>query len=148
MWISLTPRDFTISPPPIKHRLFFDDMIISMNPKWRVIYYVSPEGNNPVKAFLDGLTKQAQSKLLRIFDHIEEYGLQSVIRHIKKVSGTPFWEIRILGQDNVRLIYVIPTLFCILVLHGFTKKTQKAPLKELKIVSKRYQQYLLSIKSP
>ena|SRR3989338_102343 len=119
-----------------------------MNPKWQVIYYISPSGDNPIGDFLNNLNKQAQTKLLRIFDHIEEYGLQSVIRHIKKLSETQFWEIRILGQDNIRVIYVIPTQFRVLVLHGFTKKTQKTSPKELEIASKRYQQYLLSIKSP
>lgn len=116
--------------------------------RWRVIYYTSPSGDKPISDFLDSLNKQAQSKLLRIFNYIEEYGLQSVIRHIKKLSGTPFWEIRILGQDTIRVIYVVSTPLHVLVLHGFTKKTQKTPLKELEIVSKRYQQYLITLKSP
>lgn len=115
--------------------------------QWKMIYYISPSGDNPVSDFLDSLNQQAQSKLLRIFNYIEEYGLQSVIRHVKKLFGTPFWEIRILGQDNVRAIYVVPTPLHILVLHGFTKKSTKTPLKELKIASKRYQQYLLSLKN-
>lgn len=113
---------------------------------WKVIYYISPSGDNPVSDFLDSLNQQSQAKLLRVVKHIEESGLQSIIRHVKKLSGTPFWEIRILGQDNVRVIYVVPTKSHILLLHGFTKKVQKTPLKELEIASKRYQQYLLSVK--
>lgn len=116
--------------------------------RWQIIYYTSPLGDNPISDFLDSLSQQAQSKLLRIFNYIEEYGLQSVIRHVKKLSGTPFWEIRILGRDNVRAVYVIPTALHVLVLHGFTKKSEKTPLKELEIASKRYQQYLSSLKSP
>ena len=116
--------------------------------KWQVVYYSSPSGNNPVSDFLDSLDQQAQSKLLRILNYIAEYGLQSVIRHVKKLSGTPFWEIRILGQDSIRIIYVIPTSLKVLILHGFTKKSQKTPLKELDIASKRYQQYLASLKNP
>lgn len=115
-----------------------------MNNKWKVIYYISTNGENPVSDFLDTLQKQTQSKLIRIFRNIEEYGLQSVIPHIKKLSGTPFWEIRVLGHDSIRIIYVVAVEFQILVLHGFIKKTQKTPLKELEIAKKRYQQALVS----
>ena len=111
--------------------------------KWKVIYYISSSGNNPVSDFLDTLESVTQSKLLRILHNITEYGLQSVIPHIKKLPGTPFWEIRVLGKDNVRIIYVIPFQLQILVLHGFVKKSQKTPLKELETASKRYREFLI-----
>lgn len=110
-----------------------------MGTSWKVVYYISTTGENPVSDFLDTLQKQTQSKIIRILHNIEEYGLQSVIPHIKKMSGTPFWEIRILGQDNIRVIYVVFVKSQILVLHGFIKKTDKTPIKELEIVNKRYQ---------
>lgn len=110
--------------------------------KWQVVYYVTSSGDSPVSDFLDTLPSSSQTKLLRIFDNIVEYGLQSVIPHIKKLSGTPFWEIRVLGNDNVRVIYVVPTKMRILALHGFTKKSQKTPPKELQSASKRYSEYL------
>lgn len=119
-----------------------------MEAGWKIVYYVSINGENPVSDFLDTLQKQTQSKVLRIFHNIEDYGLQSVIPHIKKLSGTPFWEIRVLGQDSIRIIYVVAVEYQILVLHGFSKKTQRTPLKELEIVKKRYQQALISKKSP
>ena len=68
--------------------------------KWKVIYFISSSGSNPVSDFLDSLDKQTQTKLLRVVGNIEEYGLLSVIPHIKKLSGTPFWEIRILGKSK------------------------------------------------
>lgn len=58
--------------------------------KWKVVYYVSPSGDNPVSDFLDSLDKQIQSKLLRVVANIEEYGLLSVIPHIKKLSVLNF----------------------------------------------------------
>ena len=110
--------------------------------KWKVVYYVSPSGDNPVSDFLDSLDQQTQSKLLRVVTNIEEYGLLTVIPHIKKLSGTPFWEIRILGKSNARIIYVVPTKDSILLLHGFIKKTDKTPTKELEIANNRYKLYL------
>lgn len=115
--------------------------------RWQVIYYESPNGENPVSDFLDTLDRQAQSKLLRIFHNIEEYGLQSVIPHIKKLSGTPFWEIRVLGENNIRVIYVLPGNLQVLLLHGFIKKSQRTPPKELEVAFKRYRESILRDKS-
>ena len=112
-----------------------------MNPKWQVIYYISPSKNNPIDDFLDGLSENQQSKLIRIFHYIKEYGLQSVIPHIKKLSGTPLWEIRILGQNNIRTIYVVPKEQQVLILHGFIKKNQKTPTKEIEIALNRFKEY-------
>ena len=113
---------------------------------WKVIYYTTTSGDNPVSDFLDSINQQSQSKILRVLHNIREYGLQSVIPHIKKLTGTPFWEIRVLGKDNIRVIYVVPAQFTILVLHGFSKKSQKTPVKELEITSQRYKDYLLRSK--
>ena len=106
--------------------------------KWKVIYYASSSGNNPVSDFLDSLDKQTQSKLLRIVTNIEEYGLLSVIPHVKKLSGTPLWEIRILGKVNARIIYVVPTRTRVILLHGFVKKSNKTPSKEIHIALARF----------
>lgn len=116
-------------------------MIILMNPKWQVIYYISLSGNNPIDDFLDGLSENQQSKLIRIFHYIKEYGLQSVIPHVKKLSGTPFWEIRILGRDNIRTIYAVPEQKQVLILHGFVKKSPKTPTKEIGIALNRFTEY-------
>lgn len=104
--------------------------------KWKVTYYVSPSGNSPVKDFLD-VNIKAKVKALRIFSNIEEYGLISIIPHIKKLTGTPLWEIRILGEDSTRILYVTRSDKQILLLHAFVKKTNKTPLKEINIALKR-----------
>ncbi len=114
-----------------------------MDKNWQIIYFKDKNGKNPVSDFLDTLDSRQQSKILRILHYIEEYGLQSVIPHLRKLAGTPFWEIRILGQDNIRVIYIVPTDLQVLVLHGFIKKTQKTPLKEIKMASERYNDWRL-----
>lgn len=104
----------------------------------QVLYFISPNGQNPVSDFLDSLNQNQQAKLLRIIHNIEVYGLTAVIPHLKKLSNTSFWEIRILGKDNLRVIYVVPQGKYVLLLHGFNKKSQKIPQKELIIAIERY----------
>lgn len=105
-----------------------------------VQYYISESGENPVKDFIESLGKKQKAKIFRLFLNIEQYGLVSVLPHIKKLSGTLLWEIRILGQDNIRILYVVVDKDGILVLHGFVKKSQKTPDREITIAISRYKE--------
>lgn len=108
---------------------------------WRIIYFTSVSGENPVSNFIDSCTKKQQIKILRVLKYIEEYGVKTAIPHLKKLSGTPFWEIRILGKDNIRIIYVVETEKMIILLHGFLKKTQKTAKKEINLCHQRYKEF-------
>ncbi|MBM3205607.1 type II toxin-antitoxin system RelE/ParE family toxin [Candidatus Shapirobacteria bacterium] len=107
---------------------------------WKIVYFTSISGENPVSRFIDSCAKKQQIKILRILKHLEEYGLGGVIPHLKKLSGTPFWEIRILGKDNIRIIYVVEAKKMIVLLHGFFKKTPKTLKKEIEICYQRYKE--------
>lgn len=103
----------------------------------RVIYYTTSLMQSPPKDFIESLSPNQAKKVGRILAYIEKYGLVTAIRHVKKLTGTPLWEIRILGDDNIRVIYATLVQDTIIVLHGFIKKTQKTPPKELEIALNR-----------
>ena len=103
----------------------------------KVLYYITTTGENPAQKFMDSLQKAQKAKIFRIIQYIKEYGLVAAIPHIKRLTGTPFWEIRILGQDSIRVIYAIITRDSVLILHGFIKKTQKTPVKEMETTLNR-----------
>jgi len=111
-------------------------------PASTVYYYITASGKNIVREFIVSLQKKQQAKVRRSLQLISEYGLSSAIPHIKKLSGTPLWEIRLLGKDNIRILYVIPGSNSILVLHGFIKKTQKTSPKEIQTAVNRYHDWL------
>lgn len=108
----------------------------------KVIYYTTSSGDNPFDKFLNSLAEHQQRKILRIIANIVTYGLTAVIPHIKKLTGTPLWEIRILGQDNIRVFYATLVEDSILILHGFSKKSQKTPSKEIKTAVDRLEDWL------
>lgn len=97
----------------------------------KVTYYISDQGENPTKKFIESLTEKQQRKIIRVLTYIKEYGLTTAIPHIKKLTGSPLWEIRILGQDNIRVFYASVVSDSILLLHGFIKKSQQTPQKEI-----------------
>jgi len=107
----------------------------------KVIYYTTENGENPVDEFLNSLQEKQQGKLLRIIDYIKIYGLDSAIPHLKRLTGTPLWEIRILGQDNIRVFYATIQHDSVLFLHGFVKKTQKTARKEIAIALIRWNEW-------
>ena len=59
----------------------------------KIVYFVSSSGVNPVKEFIDSLENKQKIKVFHIFKLIIEYGINSIPQHIKKLSGTPLWEI-------------------------------------------------------
>jgi phage-related protein len=104
--------------------------------KHKVVYF-SYLNKQPIKDFIESLNEKQQAKIFRIFRFIIQYGIFSIPRHTKKIINTPFWEIRILGEDNIRLIYIILEEHSVLILHGFVKKTQKTNPREISISKKR-----------
>ena len=73
--------------------------------------------------------------------YIEDYGLVTAIPHIKKLTGSPLWEIRILGQDNIRVLYATVERDTVLFLHGFIKKSQQTPSRELSTALDRLREW-------
>lgn len=108
-----------------------------MQREFVVAYYESENGNKPVKDFVFELNDKQRAKVIRDLNQLEEFGIGYHIPDTKKLSGTPLWELRILGRDNIRVIYVLRIGKIILLLHGFIKKKQKTPVKEINIALKR-----------
>lgn len=101
-------------------------------------YFTYQTGANPVKDFINSLEKKQKIKIFHIFNIIVKYGIKSIPQHVKKLSGIPLWEIRILGKDNIRIIYFIQQKETIMLLHGFIKKSQKTDPKDISIALKRF----------
>jgi phage-related protein len=104
-----------------------------------VKFFIDQRGRNPVGDFLDE-NKSIKVKAVMIIKNINEFGLVSVISHIKKLSGLPLWEIRILGKDSARIVYASKVKEEIVLIHAFKKKTNKTPLKEINVALRRWKQ--------
>lgn len=103
----------------------------------KVLYYKT-DTNNPVKEFINSLDIKTNAKILKVLRYMKSYGLESVSSYIKKLSGSPLWEIRILGKTNVRILFALYGKGTVWVLHGFIKKTNKTPRNDLKTALDRY----------
>ena len=104
-----------------------------------VHFFLDHRGKNPVGDFLDD-NKNTKIKAAIIIKNIIEFGLTSATPHLKKLSGLPLWEIRLLGKDSTRILYANKIKGEIILLHAFKKKTNKTPTKEINIALKRLNQ--------
>lgn len=92
--------------------------------------------HNEVKPFIKKLQKPTQSKVLRSIELLEQYGHDLGMPHVKKVT-IAIYELRICGQQEIRIFYVRQEHKAIL-LHGFIKKTQLTPQREIETAEKRF----------
>ena len=86
--------------------------------------------SNEVEKFIYSLDKIIIAKVLRTLDLLEKFGHQLRLPHSRMVRKRLF-ELRVRGQQEVRIFYIFQKDDAVL-LHGFIKKSQITPLKELK----------------
>lgn len=96
--------------------------------KFEVAFYAIDNGNSSVFDFLEKLSERARSKVVRQLKYVQEFGLTPAVPNIKKVAGHNFWELRILGKDNIRL-FCIQKGTKVIMIYAFNKKQKKLPLK-------------------
>ena len=108
-----------------------------MEENWKILLYRTLQGNSPVKEFINSLELKAQVKVYDALNLLRDFGIRLSLPHVKKVTGTELWELRILGADSIRVLYIAVTGKTFLILHGFKKKKDKTPPKEIMIAEER-----------
>jgi phage-related protein len=79
-----------------------------------------------------------QAHFFRIADMLQEFGPQAVgLPHVRFLQDK-LWEMRIKGRDGIaRAIYVADKGRQLMVLHVFTKKTEKTPQRAIQTATER-----------
>lgn len=108
-----------------------------MEEQWKILLYRTPQGDSPIKDFIESLELKAQAKVRNTINLLRDFGTRLGSPHIKKLTGTELWKLRILGVDSIRIFYITVTGKIFLLLHGFKKKRDKISAKEIKIARER-----------
>lgn len=91
--------------------------------------------DDKVQSFIDSQDIATQTKIGRMIGLLEKYGNQIGSLHSKKV-GRDLLELRIIGKREVRIFYTFRGEK-IFLLHGFVKKSQRIPGKELLVAANK-----------
>ncbi|MFH1820643.1 MAG: type II toxin-antitoxin system RelE/ParE family toxin [Candidatus Nealsonbacteria bacterium] len=88
-----------------------------------------------LRKFIKSLQKPTTAKVLHTLDLLERFGQKLGPPHTKKISARLF-ELRIIGKQEVRILYSFHKSR-IFLLHGFVKKSQRIPEKEIKTATQK-----------
>jgi phage-related protein len=109
---------------------------------WKIIYYTERE-RQPVKEFIDAQLPKAKAKILRNLLLLSEFGPDIGYPLISNIERN-LWELRTVYQGNqYRILFAVISGKIILLIHGFQKKTQKIPKKDLDLAKRRLKQFLM-----
>jgi len=110
-----------------------------------VIFYEKENRDSPVEIFIESLPEKHQAKVYWEIELLEKYGKNLKEPYVKSIKGGNYkglWELRIkFAKDISRIFYFIPIGNTFVLLHGFLKKTQATPVKELEIAKSRMIDY-------
>lgn len=101
----------------------------------QVVFYQSEKNKEPVREWLKNLS-QCEKKLIGEAIKTVQFSYPIGLPLVRKMSPN-LWEVRINLSDKIaRVLFTIKNQKMIL-LHGFIKKSQKTPNKELEIAEIR-----------
>ena len=106
-------------------------------------FYTTDDGKCPIAEFLDSLSGKQAQKVAWVLQLIEELD-KIPTTYLKKLVNTDnIWEVRVqVGGNIFRLLGFFDGDNLVVLNHGFQKKTQKTPPKEIKIAENRRKDYL------
>ena len=114
--------------------------------EYEIELYEKVDGEIPVLDFILSLGPKQQAKVFREIELLKKFGNELHFPHVRKMEGEKYnslWELRIeFASDAFRIFYFMYYQNRSILLHGFSKKTQKTPAKELETAFNRMNDYL------
>lgn len=109
---------------------------------WIIDYYKDAHGNELVKEFFNSLASPAKAKAMRLIKKLAEQGVLLKEPFTRRGRGK-IRELRIKDvQGDIRILYFTYTGRRFILPHGFIKKTDKTPEKEIEPAEKRMNDYI------
>lgn len=108
--------------------------------KWEVKFFQTARGNYPVQEFIEEQDMATSTKITSYIDLLESHGPYLKPPYIKKLQDK-LYELRISGKVKVRIFYTLVNNKFYL-LHGFKKKSQKTPPREIKVALDRMRELI------
>lgn len=110
--------------------------------EWTIEYYLSEDGASPVQEFLATLDHKTLARFDWSIEQLKMLNVHAREPIVKHIEGK-LWELRRASDGNIyRVIYFFFTGRKIVFVHGFQKKTDKTPQREIETAQKRMDDYI------
>ena len=104
-------------------------------------FYETTDGKSPVEDFIESLDNATQKKFIYKNELLATMGPRLREPHSKSI-GDGIFELRFEGKEGqIRVLFFFLYKKHVVYLHGFIKKTQKTPRKEINIAKQRKADY-------
>lgn len=115
---------------------------MSTEPKWTIVFYIDEHGKSPVEEFLISLDLKTQARFDWSLEQLRTRNIHAGEPLVKHLEGK-IWELRRESGTNIyRILYFFFIGRRIVLLHGFQKKTQKTPRREIEQAQKRMKDFI------
>lgn len=105
-----------------------------------IIFWENDNGKQPVADFIESLEVKTQKKVSFILEIIEKYGTTAGSNYFDKLKNLPLYEAKIMFNKKWHRIFCkVADGKCYLV-HGFLKKSNKTPRREINTALERAKQ--------
>lgn len=98
---------------------------------YEVNYYEDARGRSPVEEFIDSLPAKMRAKVFGRLELLEEHGPDLGMPFSRHLDDGIFELRTVQGSDITRVLYFFVAGREIVLTHGFVKKTQKTPAREI-----------------
>jgi phage-related protein len=110
--------------------------------QWTTEFYSREDGTSPVREFIARQDDLTQARFIAAIERLQRLNVYAREPLVKHIEGK-LWELRQISKGNIyRLFYFFFTGQKIVFLHGFQKKSQKTPNREIKIAQQRMADYI------
>lgn len=110
--------------------------------EYTCIFFETADGESPVEEFIESLDTETQDKFIIKQQLLQDIGPQLCYPHTDHL-GEGILELRFKGKEGqVRILFFFFYGKRIILTHGFVKKTEKTPRKEIKIAQERRKDFL------
>lgn len=104
--------------------------------KWKINYY-SQNNKSPVKKWLDEIGNEPRAEIFKVFEMLSKYAIDLGLPFVRPIENK-IYEVRAKDKSGIyRVLYFAYKEKTFVMLHGFQKKIQVTPRKEIDIAIKR-----------
>lgn len=114
--------------------------------EWVVVFYIDENGRSPVEDFLESLGTKTQTRFGWSIEQLRIYNVRAREPLVRHLEGK-IWELREESSTNIyRILYFFFSGRQIVFLHGFQKKSQKTPRREIEVALQRFRKFVMQQK--
>lgn len=104
---------------------------------YKIEFYEPSSGRVPLEKYIKGISKRDQAQIVHVIELLEKEGFNLLSTKFMDKITNELYELRIKGEQLHRILLFFWTGSGFILVHAFTKQTNKTPSKEIQLAEER-----------